>query len=318
MIASRENTTLLFYPRQNPAYRSLALWCFAGLLIVWNILGHTVLGFELAWAHPFIGVASALFFQIILDWADAYSHDREPRFLSGWRGWADFSPPAVITGLACAMLLYPNEHYWPFVFATAVAIGSKVLLRAPIGNGRTQHFYNPSNLGVVATLLLFPWVGFAPPYHFTRNLTGEWNWVVPVLILLSGILIHGQFTGRGPLCMAWIGGFVLQGLFRSWHYGNPWYVPLVPMTSAAFIVFTLYMIPDPATTPLNRKRQVLFGLAVAFTYGTLQILHIVFGLFIALAVVCTFRGIGLYLLALRSAWAARAEIAGSAAELAAN
>jgi enediyne biosynthesis protein E5 len=146
--------------------------------------------------------------------------------------------------------------------------------------------------------LLFPWVGFAPPYHFTRNLSGDWNWVVPAIIFLTGIFIHWRFTGRLPLCLAWIAGFITQGVLRSWLYGNPWYVPLVPMTSAAFIVFTLYMIPDPATTPLNPKRQILFGLAVAFVYGALQILHIVFGLFIALALVCTFRGIGLYLSAL--------------------
>lgn len=303
MRAIRENTTLKFYPHQNPAFRLLALWCFAGLLIIWNILGHTLLGFEQAWAHPFIGVASALFFQILLDSLAAYSRHQQPRFLAGWRSWADFAPPAIITGLACTMLLYPNERIWPFAFATAVAIGSKVLFRAPVGDGRTQHFYNPSNLGVAATLLLFPWVGFAPPYHFTRNLTGEWNWVVPVLILLSGIFIHSRFTGRRPLCLAWITGFVLQGLFRSWLYGNPWYVPLVPMTSAAFIVFTLYMIPDPATTPLDPKRQILFGVAVALVYGALQMLHIVFGLFLALAVVCTCRGVGLYLSHLRNAWA---------------
>jgi hypothetical protein len=294
-MPNRENNTLLFYPSRNPSLRLLALWYFAGLLILWNILGHTVLGFEQAWAHPLIGVASALFFQILLDWVDAGSHHRKPRFLSGWRAWADFVPPAVITGLACTMLLYPGERIWPFIFATAVSIGSKVLFRAPVSIGRSQHFYNPSNLGVTLTLLLFPWVGFAPPYHFTRNLTGEWNWVVPGIILFSGIVIHSRFTGRLPLCLAWIGGFIAQGLFRSWFYGNPWYVPLVPMTSAAFIVFTLYMIPDPATTPLNPRRQILFGVAVAFAYGTLQMRHIVFGLFIALVVVCTLRGIGLYL-----------------------
>jgi enediyne biosynthesis protein E5 len=300
-MTSHENTTLLFYPRHNSSLRLLALWYFASLLIVWNILGHTVLGFEQAWAHPLIGVGSALFFQILLDWVDARSHHREPRFLQGWRACADFVPPAVITGLACTMLLYPGERIWPFIFATAVSIGSKVLFRAPVGGGRTQHFYNPSNLGVTLTLLLFPWVGFAPPYHFTRNLTGEWNWVVPFVILLSGIVIHSQFTGRLPLCVAWIGGFVIQGLFRSWLYGNHWYIPLVPMTSAAFIVFTLYMVPDPATTPLNPRRQLLFGLAVALVYGILQISHVVFGLFIALALVCTLRGIWLYLSALLSA-----------------
>src|SRR5581483_9785373 len=280
----RENTTLLFYPRHSSAFRLLALWYFAGLLIVWNILGHTVLGFEQAWAHPLLGVASALFFQIVLDWVDARTHNRVPRFLGGWSAWADLLPPVIITGLACSMLIYPNERVWPFVFATAVAIGSKVIFRAPVGNGRTQHFYNPSNLGVALTLVLFPWVGFAPPYHFTRNLTGQWNWVVPGLILLSGIAIHSRFTGRLPLCLAWIGGFVAQGLLRSWFYGNPWFVPLVPMTSAAFIVFTLYMIPDPATTPLKRSHQLIFGSSVALVYGILQALHIVFGLFIALAV----------------------------------
>lgn len=297
-----ENTTVLFYPRRNPAARLFALWYFAGLLSLWNVLGYTVLGFEQAWAHPLVGVGSALFFQIVLDWVDAQSHHREPRFLAGWRAWADFVPPAVISGLACAMLLYPNEKVWPFIFATAVAMGSKVLFRAPVGNGRTQHFYNPSNLGVALTLLLFPWVGFAPPYHFTRNLTGGWNWVVPVIILLSGIVIHSRFTGRLPLCLAWIGGFIMQGLLRSWIYGNAWYVPLVPMTSAAFIVFTLYMVPDPATTPLNVNRQILFGLSVAFLYGALQMEHVVFGLFIALAVASTIRGIGLYLWAIRMAW----------------
>ena len=33
--------------------------------------------------------------------------------------------------------------------------------------------------------------------------------------------------------------------------------------SAAFIVFTLYMIPDPATTPLKPSGQALFGFSVA-------------------------------------------------------
>jgi hypothetical protein len=33
-------------------------------------------------------------------------------------------------------------------------IGSKLVFRAPVGNGHTQHFFNPSNLGVGATLLI--------------------------------------------------------------------------------------------------------------------------------------------------------------------
>lgn len=67
------------------------------------------------------------------------------------------------------------------------------------------------------------------------------------------------------------------------------------MTSAAFIIFTLYMIPDPATTPLKREQQILFGLAVAAVYGLLQALHVVYGLFFALVIVCGLRGLFLWL-----------------------
>jgi enediyne biosynthesis protein E5 len=68
----------------------------------------------------------------------------------------------------------------------------------------------------------------------------------------------------------------------------------MPMTSAAFILFTLYMIPDPATTPLKPARQALFGLSVALVYGVIQVLHLVFGLFFALLSVCAIRGLSLH------------------------
>ncbi len=67
------------------------------------------------------------------------------------------------------------------------------------------------------------------------------------------------------------------------------------MTSAGFILFSLYMIPDPATTPIKPSRQVLFGLSVAVIYALLFVEHIVYGLFIALALTSASRGIGLYI-----------------------
>jgi Na+-translocating ferredoxin:NAD+ oxidoreductase RnfD subunit len=207
------------------------------------------------------------------------------------------------------MLLYPNERLWPFVFATALAIGSKVLFRAPVGGGLTQHIFNPSNFGIALTLVLFPQVGFAPPYHFTENLVGVWHWILPVFILFTGVIIHGFFTGRMPLVAAWLIGFALQGQIRAVIYGFPAIVPLMPMTSAAFIVFTLYMVPDPATTPLKPWRQAAFGFSVAMVYGIIQMLHLVFGLFFALITVCAIRGISLHLYyAFKSRNAAPAEI----------
>ena len=294
MKAQAFNATLLFYPNKNPKLRLFALWYFTTLMIVWNILGHTLLGFEQSWATPVAAVGSAIAISMFLDWVDARARNREIRFAGSLGNFLNFLPACLIPGFATAMLLYANKRLWPVIFAVVLAIGSKVIFRAPVGNGRTQHIFNPSNFGVGATLVLFPDVSFAPPYHFTENITGLWDWIVPLIVLLTGIVIHGLFTGRLPLVAAWIGGFILQGVIRAWVFGTPFFVPLMPMTSAAFIIFTLYMIPDPATTPLDPARQALFGFSVAMVYAVLQVLHVVFGLFFALLLVCAIRGLGFY------------------------
>lgn len=298
------NTTLQFYPKRSALRRYFALWYFTVLLIVWNILGHTFLGFEQSHLQPLVGVATAIALQLLLEWIDARANKRRPRFAGSWADFVNSLPPAIIPGLALTMLLYPNERLLPVFFGVAVAIGSKVIFRAPVGEGKTQHVFNPSNLGIVATLLLFPSVGVAPPYQFTENLTGTWHWVLPGIVLATGILVHAMFTGRLLLVLTWLAAFVIQGQLRSWYFGTSWIVPMTPMTSAAFMVFTLYMIPDPATTPVKPLRQFLFGITIAAVYGMLVVTHVVYCLFIALAMVCAMRGVGLY------AWAAWQSIHG--------
>ena len=297
MKSKHFNTTVLFYPNKNPKLRLFALWYFTTLMIVWNVVGHTVLGFEQSWATPLTAISTAILVSMFLDWIDARSNNRELRFTGSLGNFLNFLPACLIPGFACAMLLYANERLWPVIFAVVLSMGSKLVLRAPVGNGHTQHIFNPSNLGVATTLVLFPEVGFAPPYHFTENITGLWDWALPTVVLASGIIIHGLFTGRLPLVGAWIGGFILQGLIRAKMFGTPPFVPLMPMTSAAFIVFTLYMIPDPATTPLKPARQAAFGFSVAMVYALTQMMHIVFGLFFALVTVCAIRGLSLNALA---------------------
>lgn len=288
-------TTLQFYPKRSALRRYFALWYFTTLLSVWNLFGHTSLGFEQSHLQPIVGLAAAISLQILLEWIDAYTNNRKPRFTGSWGNFINFLPPAIIPGLALTMLLYPNERLMPVLFGVGVAICSKVIFRAPVGDGKTQHIFNPSNLGIVATLLLFPSIGVAPPYHFTENLTGMWHWVLPGIVLTTGLIVHGFFTGRLTLVATWLIAFIIQGQVRSWYFGTSWIVPLTPMTSAAFMVFTLYMIPDPATTPVKPLRQVLFGISIAAVYGMLLVNHIVYGLFIALVIVCGLRGIALHI-----------------------
>lgn len=285
--------TNYFYPGKNENYRFFALAYFSTLIVLWTIFGQTVLGFEQSALQPIAAVSAAFAMQFILEYIDSKTNNRKPRYSGGIKNTILFFMPAIIPGCAVGFLIYPNELIWPMVFAAALSIASKAIFRAPVGEG-SQHIFNPSNFGITFTLSMFPWIGLAPPYHFTGHIEGVWHIILPIFILISGIIVHGLLTGRLPLILAWLVGFVVQGLVRSWYFGIPWNVPLVPMTSAAFILFTLYMIPDPATTPINTLKQIIFGLAVALAYAILLINNIVFGLFFALFIVCMIRGIGLY------------------------
>ena len=99
-------------------------------------------------------------------------------------------------------------------------------------------------------------------------------------------------------------------------FGTPIVAGLLPMTGLAFVLFTNSMVTDPATTPFKPSTQVMFGAAVAAVYGVLMLMHVVFGLFFALVIVCFMRGLSLYALAAvrtraRTLALARAELEGA-------
>jgi enediyne biosynthesis protein E5 len=63
------------------------------------------------------------------------------------------------------------------------------------------------------------------------------------------------------------------------------------MIGVAFVLFSFYMISDPATTPFGVRSQVVFGASVAAVYGILVVMHVVFGLFFALSAVTCARAL---------------------------
>jgi len=272
--------------------RLAALQRFAFAITLLNILGHSFLGFEQSWAQPVIAVLTAYAAELLIEVVDATTQRRRPKFLGGARPMINFLLPAHITGLAVCMLLYSNELLMPIVFATVVAIASKALLRVRVERGR-RHFLNPSNTGITATLLLFPFVGIAPPYQFTENLSGWADWILPVVFIASGTFLNAKLTQRIPLIASWLAMFVLQAVMRSVFFDSELAAALNPMTGVAFLLFTFYMLSDPATTPSAPRMQVVFGASVAAVYGMLMLLHIVFGLFFALTIVCCARGVAL-------------------------
>ena len=271
---------------------------FAAAITILNILGHTLLGFEQSWAHPFVALAAAYSLELLIEWVDARVHRRPLKFTGGgFKRLADFLLSAHISAMAVSMLLYANERLLPVAFAAAVAIGSKAIFQVRCGE-RARHFLNPSNFGITVTLLVFPWVGIAQPYQFTENLGHIGDWVLPAVIVCSGSFLNWRFTHRVPLLLAWVGAFALQAIVRHFLFGAAVLPSLAPMTGVAFLLFTYYMVTDPATTPASRRAQIFFGASVAAMYGVLMAFHVVFGFFFALTIVTALRGAYLFALSL--------------------
>jgi hypothetical protein len=271
--------------------RYLALRNFAISMSVFNILGYTVLGFEQPWTWPIFSLAIGYSTELVVEWIAAKAERRAPGY-SGHGGWGlyTFLLPSHITALAANMLLYANDVYWPIAFAVVVAVGQKVLFRAPI-KGRLRHFMNPSNFGITVTLVLFGWVNVAPPYHFTEHVPDVIRIVVPTVILTAGTILNALLTKRVALIVGWVGAFVIQALIRHYVWDVALWAALGPMTGVAFILFTNYMITDPGTTPTSGKAQFMFGSSVAFVYGALLLANVVYTLFFAVTIVCAARGL---------------------------
>jgi hypothetical protein len=298
---------------QSKDLRLPALRRFAFAITLLNVLGHTVLGFEQSWAAPLVGLAAAYAAEIALELIAAWQQGRRPRLMAGGPlGAVDFLLSAHITGLAVSMLLYTGERLAPIAFAAAVAIGSKYVFRAPApgalpGAGGSRHFLNPSNFGITLTLLAFSYVGITQPYMFTEKLDATGSWLLPAILVCAGSFLNGRFTHKLPLVAGWVGGFALQALARWWLFGNLPLASMMPLTGVSLLLFTFYMVTDPATTPVPAVRQVAFGAAVAAVYGVLLASHVVFTPFFALTAVAIGRGALLWAAAWRRQAAAARE-----------
>jgi hypothetical protein len=260
---------------------------------IFTILGHTVFGFEQSWAQVFVALLSGYSCAFLFEWVDARSNGRVPEFMGGGK-WkvVNFLLAPHMTSITISFLIYTNERLWIMALACAIAIGSKYVLRVRV-NGRLRHFMNPSNFAIAVVLYAFQWTGMLP-WAYTVNLHGAWDWIVPAIIVMLGIRLNILFTGRIPTIVAWLTSFVVFAGLRSWYLGYPFTGQLVVLTGIPMVLFTLYMITDPQTSPAKRSSQILFGSGIALAYSLLLMAHVQYTMFYSVAAVCMVRGIWLY------------------------
>jgi enediyne biosynthesis protein E5 len=274
---------------------------------IFTILGHTVLGFEQPLAQVFVALGAGYACAIFFEWVDARANGVAPGFVGGgWRKLVDFLLPAHMTSITMSFLLYFNQRLWIMALSVALALGSKHVLRVR-QNGRLQHFMNPSNFGIAIVLIAYQWTGVLP-WAFTIDIHGVWDWLLPLIIVLLGFRLNLLFTGRLPTVATWLGTFIVLGVVRSWFMHTPIAAELVVLTGIPMVLFTLYMITDPQTSPSRLRSQIMFGAGIAFAYHVLLMMHVQYMMFYSVATVCAIRGMCLFALSLREPSVERAAV----------
>ncbi|WP_207922489.1 enediyne biosynthesis protein UnbU [Micromonospora sp. KC606] len=284
--------------------RLAALRRFAVAITVLNVAGHLFLGFEQSIAQLIIAVLTCYATELALETLVAARDARRPSYLANAVtpsprervvSLVNFLLPAHISGCALAMLLFISDRLDLFAVAAVIAISSKYIFRVRTQRG-DKHYFNPSNFGITAVLLLFAGtVSIAPPYQFTESFGHFGDIALPAFLACLGLFINFIFTGKLPLIFAWVGGFTVQAAVRAVLIDDTSFLAaMAPLTGMALLLFTLYMITDPGTTPRSKEGQVAFGLSVAAVYGVLMAFHVTFGVFFALTIVSACRGIGMW------------------------
>lgn len=181
---------------------------------------------------------------------------------------------AYITGISVGILLRAPD-YWPYALCSAIAITSKYVVR-----WRGRHLWNPSNLAIVALLLLAP--------DYVSTLSVQWgNTLWPMLIVwLLGALIVWRVK-RLHITAIYVVSFVVLALARSVITGHAFLAEVAPITGPMYQLFIFFMITDPKTTVKVRWGQCLVAFLIAVVEMGLRLEQNIHAPYYALAIVGT-------------------------------
>jgi len=75
---------------------------------------------------------------------------------------------------------------------------------------------------------------------------------------------------RGDITLAFVAVHAALLLGRAAWLGDPWTIPLHQLSSGALLIFALFMISDPRSTPDRRSTRIAFAALVALLGFTLR------------------------------------------------
>ena len=167
---------------------------------------------------------------------------------------------AGVTALGVVLMVGWLKWYIPFV-VIALAILQKRFLK--VGG---SHIFNPSNFALIAALLIF----YPKALPIVGQLGFQGYFVLTVtLILAIFILIR---VNRVTIPLTFIVAYIAFEYLIIRHHNPNWeFTHFVnQFYTTSFIVYALFMLTDPKTTPNSISKQAIFATLTAAILVTLE------------------------------------------------
>ena len=161
---------------------------------------------------------------------------------------------ALITTLGLTLLL-KTDDVQSLIVASSIAISSKFFIRY-----KGKHIFNPANIGIIASILFINESWVSP---------GQWGSSVLLLLMIgsAGIMVltkAGRIdTGITFLLTLFTLDFLRIIVYQGWEID----VLLHKYMNGSLLLFSFFMITDPATTPNHIKARIIWASGIAiFTF----------------------------------------------------
>ena len=217
--------------QNDPRYYQLG---FQGIFLLFGI---AILGWQTEWQRVFT------YFTICLATQSIFIYKKK----ANWHSLKS----AAITAMGLGLLLQTN-NLWVAAAAAAISIAAKFCVR-----WKGKHIFNPANIGIMAIILLTnqAWIS-----------TGQWgsHSYFPFGIIVAGITILSKVkrleTGFIFLAAIMLFEYFRQCVFLGWPADFWWH----RVSNGSLLVYALFMITDPKTTPNHRSARISWAIILAF------------------------------------------------------
>jgi len=207
-------------------------------LLILLFVGKLFLDVHISWSMVGMVVVAA----IVIEHGLLYLRDDALRF---------FSFSAILTALGVAFMVHA-DYFVIYVVILALALLQKYVVRI-----KGFHIFNPSNLAVTLAVLLFPQHTYIEMWQW-----GHHMWLGGMLFLLGFFMLWRVHRVWIPLVFLML-YISLQFYFLTRHGIYPIDFLWTRVFSGGFLIYSIFMLTDPRTTPERLRWQVFFVIMVA-------------------------------------------------------